>query len=145
MRPPTADGLAKPSSPCSGLAFLIVAPWPHLVQQSSWPPRSAVRHRCAQHHRPALRQNETHGTAAARKQFSHALQPTNLRKPNRKPSETFGKRPKSTMSTFPNLPKPSHQPCIFWTSPKENAQNWSAPCALFKILKKAQATTFLEF
>ena len=53
----------------------------------------------------------------------------NLRKP-------LVKQQKSTMSMFPNLPKPSHKPSRFSTSPKGNAQNGGAACALFKILKK---------
>ena len=61
----------------------------------------------------------------------------NLRKP-------LVKRPKLTMSTLPNLPKPSHKPSSFSTSPGGNAQNWGAACALFKILKKAQAMTFFR-
>ena len=47
---------------------------------------------------------ESHGTAAPRNTSSHALQYTNLRKPNRKPSETFSKTAKINDV---GVPKPS--------------------------------------
>ena len=108
-----------------------------------------LKHACDAHNIIDLHLNKTYETHMVRQmQASNFLVPqsTNLRKPNRKPSETLNKQPKSTMPTFPNLPKPSHKPPMFSTSPKGNAQNWGAACALFKILKKkAQAVTFLEF
>ena len=138
MRPPIADGLAKASPPvprsgfCDRHALAPLGLAPVIPFMRCWGPASTS------YASPLVRQlRETQVLMLCNAQtFANRI--ANLRKP-------IVKRSKSTMSTFPNLPKPSHKPSRFSTSPTENAQFWGASCAFFKILKKVQDMTSSEF
>ena len=73
------------------------------------------------------------------------FQTTNLRKPNRKPSGSLSKTAKINDV---GVPKPSQtfaQTCHFFDKPYGKRSNLGPALCFFKILKKAQDMTFLEF